>query len=684
MCPDSYGPTRAATLAQADPVRNSHVMRFAYPVHMDKRSKIRAIATRLVGSALAVCLLFDHSALAARHHPSSSAKTVAFGDVLRTQTLARVVLSHRHPLSLHERRNSRRLTVTTLVRGMASRITLAGTGLFSVPAFAGQTAAATSDTISLPTFLGIPPVVVAYVIASLFALRDLRPTVKRVTLPADVALHSGMGFYSELTFAFYRPAALVLSGMLVLRSYIQASGDADPIGGLVQSFFFSFVSNLYTRWTLKTALDQVTEKSRFLELADEQIRKLGETAKDVKIRAWGYKLAFVDGKLRPELVLWLDEPYFLRWFGLLLPWPIFVVPTDDWRSFGKELKKSVPSNKSQGLSPASRPAAVSKVFHSPALFPWVGARITLSKVMLFLGSTFILRSEEVNQSIHQASAFGGKVFLALGDLSIVPLDVTNLLSMVITGCFLFVPKLRQRVPAQALIFVHGVFVYSTGLVLLNLFVYLFEIVGKRLALLVLFSAGVLGATVPGIIDLFYKRHVQLDLTKSGAAAIKVIRQTVSLIYAMSALNLAAYLVVALQVINPVPALFPFFPLIMGFVLFYDLWALLGLWRLTRDLQAMGNLTTLIKDDLKLLDFTAEELKPKALGISLLLGKGLRGFQDEPDALRWVGIFFPFGVFIVPTDNWRPLSDRLSALMKRFATSASGSGTARNRLAGLSA
>jgi hypothetical protein len=114
--------------------------------------------------------------------------------------------------------------------------------------------------------------------------------------------------------------------------------------GFVSSAFL--ISSLLWVWLfndsikylfLKTWVSRITDPQRLIRLYPGELDLWGASPDDLKIKAIGYRFSFI--RWQHELVLWFDEPYILRWVGLIFPWPIYIVPVPgSWKS-GWDLAK---------------------------------------------------------------------------------------------------------------------------------------------------------------------------------------------------------------------------------------------------------------------------------------------------------------------------------------------------------
>jgi len=83
----------------------------------------------------------------------------------------------------------------------------------------------------------------------------------------------------------------------------------------------------------------IHQPAQLLKLYQGKLPLLEGSPEDLKIKAIGYNFTFRGWRFRQELALWLSEPYFLRWVGLIFPFGVYIVPVqNNWRSLKDRVK----------------------------------------------------------------------------------------------------------------------------------------------------------------------------------------------------------------------------------------------------------------------------------------------------------------------------------------------------------
>ncbi len=132
---------------------------------------------------------------------------------------------------------------------------------------------------------------------------------------------------------------------LPLMIAIIASADLVNINRI---FTLLLVMGIYRYALLKVLFSPVVSKIKdpqnLLRVYEGELPSLLETdPRDLKVRAIGHRFwfDFINWEVKHDAVLWLKEPYVLRWIGLISPFGQLIVPVKgNWKSFAAVLKET--------------------------------------------------------------------------------------------------------------------------------------------------------------------------------------------------------------------------------------------------------------------------------------------------------------------------------------------------------
>lgn len=151
------------------------------------------------------------------------------------------------------------------------------------------------------------------------ALSDYGPHNRRVTVPA----HPIASIYMVKTY--------ITRGLaLIIYSFAFTYGVNVPVDLLWSMLTFGFFQVVFRSKLGDDLKHDIENAQKLLPLAEAKLELLGGKPSNFQVKALGYRYNLI--KRRFEFVLWLDEPRFLYVLGLLLPWAIYVYPTENWQS----------------------------------------------------------------------------------------------------------------------------------------------------------------------------------------------------------------------------------------------------------------------------------------------------------------------------------------------------------------
>jgi len=88
---------------------------------------------------------------------------------------------------------------------------------------------------------------------------------------------------------------------------------------------------------------QIGDPKKLLRITPEHIELLNAKPNEFNVKAIGYRYRLWPWKEQQnELVLWLREPYFLRWIGLASWIPAYIKPTEHWTPLSHKVRNRLP------------------------------------------------------------------------------------------------------------------------------------------------------------------------------------------------------------------------------------------------------------------------------------------------------------------------------------------------------
>ena len=151
-----------------------------------------------------------------------------------------------------------------------------------------------------------------------------RVSIDAIQVPSDYPGFLNERMFSRLAWISHANLLLYVALIAIVRAF--GYGHLDGILGVLG--LYGAMQYATIEANLADLVEKIKKPAQILRFADEKISLFGVKPEDLKIKAIGFEWSWRNW--RYEYVLWLDEPYYLRWAGLLAPIAIYIAPIENW------------------------------------------------------------------------------------------------------------------------------------------------------------------------------------------------------------------------------------------------------------------------------------------------------------------------------------------------------------------